>query len=142
MATPSNPPASHAHPARPQARGTCLSSNQVQYSLIYRAPEQNGVLEACREHGVTLVAYSPLCQVRRPQRGAAQRSATQRVQGSNVASGMGPNTGQQHWPDMPPSALAAATGAMQQAAAWLHLHMPLPYIKYTPRLCPLLLRAC
>lgn len=35
---------------------------QVQYSLIYRAPEQNGVLEACRENGVTLVAYSPLCQ--------------------------------------------------------------------------------
>lgn len=45
-----------------QARGTCLASNQVQYSLIYRAPEKNGVLEACREHGTTLVAYSPLCQ--------------------------------------------------------------------------------
>ncbi|WIA34227.1 hypothetical protein OEZ86_012580 [Tetradesmus obliquus] len=43
-------------------RGTCLSSNQVQYSLLYRRPEQNGVLEACREAGVTLVAYSPLCQ--------------------------------------------------------------------------------
>lgn len=39
-----------------------LASNQVQYSLIYRAPETNGVLEACREHGTTLVAYSPLCQ--------------------------------------------------------------------------------
>lgn len=45
-----------------QARGTCLASNQVQYSLIYRKPETNGVLEACREHGTTLVAYSPLCQ--------------------------------------------------------------------------------
>ncbi|PSC75376.1 Aldo keto reductase [Micractinium conductrix] len=45
-----------------KGRGTCLSSNQVQYSLLYRAPEQNGVLEACRENGVTLVAYSPLCQ--------------------------------------------------------------------------------
>lgn len=45
-----------------ESRGTCLSSNQVQYSLIYRAPETNGVLEACRENGVTLVAYSPLCQ--------------------------------------------------------------------------------
>lgn len=46
----------------PQARGTCLSSNQVQYSLLYRTPESNGVLEACREAGATLVAYSPLCQ--------------------------------------------------------------------------------
>jgi len=39
-----------------------LASNQVQYSLLYRAPESNGVLEACKEYGVTLVAYSPLCQ--------------------------------------------------------------------------------
>ena len=45
-----------------ERRGACLSSNQVQYSLLYREPERNGVLEACREHGVSLVAYSPLCQ--------------------------------------------------------------------------------
>jgi aryl-alcohol dehydrogenase-like predicted oxidoreductase len=45
-----------------ERRGHCLSSNQVQYSLLYRAPETNGVLEACKERGVTLVAYSPLCQ--------------------------------------------------------------------------------
>ena len=44
------------------ARGTVLSSNQVQYSLAYREPERNGTLEACREAGVTLVAYSPLAQ--------------------------------------------------------------------------------
>ncbi|GIL75335.1 hypothetical protein Vretimale_8016 [Volvox reticuliferus] len=44
------------------ARGVPLASNQVQYSLLYRTPETNGVLEACREAGVTLVAYSPLCQ--------------------------------------------------------------------------------
>ena len=31
-----------------QGRGTCLSSNQVQYSLLYRAPETNGVMEACK----------------------------------------------------------------------------------------------
>ncbi|PNH01175.1 hypothetical protein TSOC_012955 [Tetrabaena socialis] len=43
-------------------RGVPLASNQVQYSLLYRAPETNGVMEACRENGVTLVAYSPLCQ--------------------------------------------------------------------------------
>ncbi|MEW5318072.1 MAG: hypothetical protein WDW38_009325 [Sanguina aurantia] len=42
--------------------GTCLASNQVQYSLLYRTPETNGVMDACKENGVTLVAYSPLCQ--------------------------------------------------------------------------------
>lgn len=44
-------------------RGTCLASNQVQYSLLYREPElKNGVMEACKESGTTLVAYSPICQ--------------------------------------------------------------------------------
>lgn len=42
--------------------GVALACNQVQYSLIYRAPETNGVLETCRELGITLVAYSPLAQ--------------------------------------------------------------------------------
>lgn len=45
-----------------ESKGLCLASNQVQYSLLYRAPETNGVMEACREYGTTLVAYSPLCQ--------------------------------------------------------------------------------
>lgn len=45
-----------------ESKGTCLASNQVQYSLLYREPERNGVLEACRDHGVELVAYSPICQ--------------------------------------------------------------------------------
>lgn len=39
-----------------------LSSNQVQYSLLSREPETNGVLDTCRELGVTLIAYSPLAQ--------------------------------------------------------------------------------
>jgi aryl-alcohol dehydrogenase-like predicted oxidoreductase len=39
-----------------------LASNQVHYSLLYRKPEQNGVLDACRELNVTLIAYSPLEQ--------------------------------------------------------------------------------
>ncbi len=42
------------------ARGIPLSANQVEYSLLQRAPERNGVLDACRELGVTLIAYSPL----------------------------------------------------------------------------------
>lgn len=43
-------------------RGIPLASNQVNYSLIYRAPEENGVKSACDELGVTLIAYSPLAQ--------------------------------------------------------------------------------
>ena len=41
-------------------RGIPLASNQVEYSLLHRQPETNGVLDACRELGVTLIAYSPL----------------------------------------------------------------------------------
>jgi aryl-alcohol dehydrogenase-like predicted oxidoreductase len=47
----------HAELAR---HGVTLASNQVQYSLLYRKPEVDGVLDACRELGVTLIAYSPL----------------------------------------------------------------------------------
>lgn len=41
-------------------RGVPLASNQVQYSLLHRDPEVNGVLDTCRELGVTLIAYMPL----------------------------------------------------------------------------------
>jgi aryl-alcohol dehydrogenase-like predicted oxidoreductase len=41
-------------------RGVALASNQVQYSLLHRNPEVDGVLDACRELGVTLIAYQPL----------------------------------------------------------------------------------
>jgi len=41
-------------------RGIPLASNQVEYSLLHRQPEVNGVLDACRELGVTLIAYTPL----------------------------------------------------------------------------------
>ncbi len=41
-------------------RGVPLASNQVQYSLLHREPEQDGLLETCRQLGVTLIAYSPL----------------------------------------------------------------------------------
>ena len=39
-----------------------LASNQVHYSLLHRKPEKNGVLNACRELNVTLIAYSPMEQ--------------------------------------------------------------------------------
>lgn len=41
-------------------RGVTLASNQVQYSILHRKPEVDGVFEACRELGVTLIAYMPL----------------------------------------------------------------------------------
>jgi aryl-alcohol dehydrogenase-like predicted oxidoreductase len=37
-----------------------LAANQVRYSLLHRQPEENGVLDACRELNVALVAYRPL----------------------------------------------------------------------------------
>lgn len=47
----------HAALAR---RGMPLASNQVEYSLLHRKPEVDGVLDTCRELGITLIAYSPL----------------------------------------------------------------------------------
>ena len=44
------------------SQGVSLASNQVEYNLLQRAPETNGVLEASRELGVTLIAYSPIAQ--------------------------------------------------------------------------------
>ena len=58
-------------------RGIPLASNQVEYSLLHRQPEANGILDACRELGITLIAYSPLA-------GGAltgKYSATQRASG-------------------------------------------------------------
>ena len=37
-----------------------IAALQSEYSLWTRDPESNGALAACREHGVTLVPYSPL----------------------------------------------------------------------------------
>ena len=41
-------------------RGIPLASNQVKYNLLDRTIEQNGVLAAAEELGVTIIAYSPL----------------------------------------------------------------------------------
>ena len=41
-------------------RGHSLTSIQVEFSLTCRAPERNGILDACRDSSVTLIAYSPL----------------------------------------------------------------------------------
>lgn len=47
--------------------GVPLAANQVNYSLLKRKPESNGVLDACRELDVALVAYFPLASGRLTQ---------------------------------------------------------------------------
>lgn len=45
-----------------EKRGLPLAVNQVQYSLLDRKIETNGVLQAAKELGVTIVAWSPLAR--------------------------------------------------------------------------------
>jgi aryl-alcohol dehydrogenase-like predicted oxidoreductase len=42
--------------------GIPLVSNQVEYHLLDRKVERNGLLDKCREMGIRLIAYSPLAQ--------------------------------------------------------------------------------
>jgi aryl-alcohol dehydrogenase-like predicted oxidoreductase len=43
-------------------RGLSLAVNQVQYSLLHREIETNGVLDAAKDMGITIVAWSPLAR--------------------------------------------------------------------------------
>jgi aryl-alcohol dehydrogenase-like predicted oxidoreductase len=43
-----------------QERGLPLAVNQVRYSLLHREIETNGILDAAKELGVTIIAYTPL----------------------------------------------------------------------------------
>lgn len=43
-----------------QKHGIPLASNQVEYNLLNRKAESNGLLKTCHEMNVTLIAYSPL----------------------------------------------------------------------------------
>lgn len=45
-----------------QARGLSLASNQVRFSLLDRNPDHSGLLDLCRDLGVTIIAYSPIAQ--------------------------------------------------------------------------------
>jgi aryl-alcohol dehydrogenase-like predicted oxidoreductase len=45
-----------------QKSGINLLSNQVQYSLLNRKIETNGVMDTAKELGITIIAYSPLAQ--------------------------------------------------------------------------------
>jgi pyridoxine 4-dehydrogenase len=42
------------------ARGIPLATNQIQLSLIYKYPLENGLLDACNDLGVQVLSYSPL----------------------------------------------------------------------------------
>jgi len=42
--------------------GISLASNQVEYSLLNRKIEKNGLLKACQELGITIIAYSPMAK--------------------------------------------------------------------------------
>jgi aryl-alcohol dehydrogenase-like predicted oxidoreductase len=55
--------------------GIPLASNQVEYSLLHRQPETNGVLDACRDLGITLIAYTPLAGGRLTGKYSAQHRA-------------------------------------------------------------------
>lgn len=41
-------------------RGIVLASNQVKYNLLSRGIEYNGVLDAAKDLGITIICYSPL----------------------------------------------------------------------------------
>lgn len=41
-------------------RGIPLATNQIQHSLLYRYPEENGLLKACDDLGIKVLSYSPL----------------------------------------------------------------------------------
>lgn len=43
-----------------EKHGIPLASNQVEYSLLHREPEKNGILKVCHELNITLIAYMPL----------------------------------------------------------------------------------
>ncbi len=45
-----------------QKEGINLVSNQVQYNLLNRKIESNGILKTAMELGITIIAYSPLAQ--------------------------------------------------------------------------------
>jgi aryl-alcohol dehydrogenase-like predicted oxidoreductase len=47
-----------------EAQGLRLATNQIEFSLLRARPEQVGLIDCCRELGVTPLAYSPIGQGR------------------------------------------------------------------------------
>jgi aryl-alcohol dehydrogenase-like predicted oxidoreductase len=45
-----------------ERRGLHLASNQIKFSLLARRAEHQGLLQLCKDLGVTVIAYSPIAQ--------------------------------------------------------------------------------
>jgi len=55
------------------SRGIPLATNQIEYSLLRTMPEKSGLLAACSELGVKVLAYSPIGQGRLTGKYSASR---------------------------------------------------------------------
>lgn len=97
----------HRAHARLATHGVPLASNQVQYSLLHRAPETNGVLDACRELNVALIAYSPL----------AQGVLTARYANGEIGKLSGPRRFSRQWSAKGREELRPLTTMLQEIAA-------------------------
>src|SRR5580698_4998399 len=67
-----SPKETRAFDAELKKRGLRLASNQIEYSLLRTIPEKSGLLDTCRELGVTPLAYSPIGQGRLTGKYSAQ----------------------------------------------------------------------
>ena len=99
--------------------GIPLASNQVEYSLLHRQPEVDGVLDACRELGITLIAYQPLAS------GALTGKYSSGARPKGLRQFMGPFRGKGRAAVMPVVALLREIGGRygktpaQVALRWL-----------------------
>lgn len=76
-----------------ESRGVRLASNQISYSLLARGAERNGLLQLCHDHGITVIAYSPLAQGLLTGKYTAQnppRDIARRVTNGSKLAGLGP----------------------------------------------------
>ena len=106
-------------------RGIPLATQQVEYSLLHRAPEEDGVARACAQRGVTLIAHSPLAmgmlsgkytEAGPPQGGRSQRYPPELLARLGPLLGLLREIGQAH----------GGRTAAQVALAWVRGRGALP----------------
>lgn len=74
-----------------QQHGLSLISNQVKYNLLHRNIDRNGIMDAAKELGISIIAYSPLQQgilTGRFHKDPAQISSISRIR--RLQNGMDP----------------------------------------------------